>query len=116
MEAAEFSAEKARAEGRAFGAKARTLFQNYSKMPLLDKEHDIVVNKRKCIWILINVQICKKKKKKKKQSLIAQKLENSCLFFTYLSIWGLAMGCVRFDIFQSVQKQRLSSHSIWLFQ
>ncbi len=65
MEAAEFSAKQARAEGRAFEAQARALFQNYSKVPLLDKEHDIVVNKRKCIWILIKVKICKKKKKKK---------------------------------------------------
>ncbi len=31
-----------------------------------------------------------------KRQLITQKSESSCLFFAYLSIWGVAMGCVRF--------------------
>ncbi len=48
--------------------------------------NDIVVNKTKCIWILINMTMCTKRQ------LIAQKSENSCLFFiihTHFRPWCL---------------------------
>ncbi len=70
---------QARAEGGGggggpWGLQPLPFFKIIQKCPSRTNSNDIVVNKTKYIWILINMTMCTK------QKLIAQKCENSCLF------------------------------------
>ncbi len=69
-----------------------SFFKIIHKCPSRTNSNDIVINKRKCIWVLINMTICTKQ--------YSSKVWKFLFIFTYLSIWGVA---------------RLSSHMGLLF-